>query len=153
MTIRNRTFTGRVTILRRMMYWQWCNLTLSRRFWATKLCLRASKISKNACFSKIWISFLKSCEPAGLFYSIKSRFDLILNSKNRAPSYGSLDLLPLWSWTLPSLKDTNADRYFQERLGCSVSRNKNWESVVKEGTGVSYKSFRTFSNKICTSNL
>ena len=52
-----------------------------------------------------------------------------------------------------SLTDTNADRCFQERLGCSVSRDKNWGSVVKERTGVSFKSFRTFSNKICASNL
>ena len=49
--------------------------------------------------------------------------------------------------------DTNADRYLQERLRCSVSRNKNWGSVVKEGTEVPYKSFRMFINKICTSNL
>ena len=28
---------------------QWCNLTLPRRFWATKVCLRASKISKYVC--------------------------------------------------------------------------------------------------------
>ena len=34
-----------------------------------------------------------------------------------------------------------------------MSRDKNWETVVKEGTGVSYKSFRTFSNIICFSNL
>ena len=53
----------------------------------------------------------------------------------------------------PSLTDTNADRCFQERLGCSVSRDKNWGPVVKERTGVSFKSFRTFSNEICTSNL
>ena len=53
----------------------------------------------------------------------------------------------------PSLTDTNADRCFQERLGCSVSRDKNWGPVVNERTGVSYKSFRTFSNEICTSNL
>ena len=52
-----------------------------------------------------------------------------------------------------SLTDTNKDRYFQERLGCCVSRHKNWGPMVKERTGVSYKSFRTFSNKICTSNL
>ena len=52
-----------------------------------------------------------------------------------------------------SLTDTNADRCFQERLVCNVSRDKNWGSVVREGTGVSYKSFRTFINKICTSNL
>ena len=52
-----------------------------------------------------------------------------------------------------SLTDTNADRCFQERLGCSVPRNKNWGPVVKEGTRISYKSFTTFSNKICTSNL
>ena len=36
---------------------------------------------------------------------------------------------------------------------CGVSRDKNWVPVVKEGTRVSYKSFRTFSNKTCTSNL
>ena len=29
---------------------QWCNLTLARRFWATKVCLRASKISKICLF-------------------------------------------------------------------------------------------------------
>ena len=29
---------------------QWCNLTFSRRFWATKVCLRASKISKICLF-------------------------------------------------------------------------------------------------------
>lgn len=52
-----------------------------------------------------------------------------------------------------SLTDTNADRYLQERLGYSVSRNKNWGPVVKEGTEVPYKSFRMFINKICTSNL
>ena len=34
-----------------------------------------------------------------------------------------------------------------------MSRDKNWGPVVKEGTGVSYKSFRTFSNKIYPSNL
>ena len=52
-----------------------------------------------------------------------------------------------------SLSDTNAGRCFQERLRCSVSRDKNWGTVVKEEKGVSYKSFRSFSNKICTSNL
>ena len=52
-----------------------------------------------------------------------------------------------------SLADTNAGRCFQERLRCSVSRDKNWGPVVKEKKGVSYKSFRSFSNKICTSNL
>ena len=51
-----------------------------------------------------------------------------------------------------SLTDTNADRCFQERLGCSESRDKNWGLVVKEGTGVSHKSFRTFSNEVCTSD-
>ena len=25
---------------------QWCNLTLTQRFWATKVCLWASKVSK-----------------------------------------------------------------------------------------------------------
>ena len=39
------------------------------------------------------------------------------------------------------------------RLGCSVSRDKKWRPVVKEGTGVSYKSFRTFSYEICAFNL
>ena len=34
-----------------------------------------------------------------------------------------------------------------------MSRDKNWGPVVKEEKGVSYKSFRSFSNKICTSNL
>ena len=34
-----------------------------------------------------------------------------------------------------------------------LARDKSWKLVVKEGTEVSYKSFRTFSNKICTSNL
>ena len=34
-----------------------------------------------------------------------------------------------------------------------MSRDKNWGPVVKEKKGVSYKSFRSFSNKICTSNL
>ena len=29
---------------------QWCNLTFSRRFWVTKVCLRASKISKICLF-------------------------------------------------------------------------------------------------------
>ena len=59
-----------------------------------------------------------------------------------------------WSghYSVPII-DANADRWFQGRLGCSVSRDKNWGALVKEGTGVSYKSLRTFSNKICTSNL
>ena len=30
---------------------QWCNLTLSRRFWATKVCLWASKYSKICLFN------------------------------------------------------------------------------------------------------
>ena len=47
-----------------------------------------------------------------------------------------------------SLTNANADRYFQERLGCNVSRCKNWGPEDQEGTGESYKSFRTFSNKI-----
>ena len=34
-----------------------------------------------------------------------------------------------------------------------VSMDKNWGPVIKEGTGVSYKSSTTFSNKICTSNF
>ena len=34
-----------------------------------------------------------------------------------------------------------------------MSRDKNSGLVAKEGTGVSYKSFKTFSNKICVSNL
>ena len=41
----------------------------------------------------------------------------------------------------------------KKKLKSSVSRDMNWGPVVKEGTGVSYKSFRTFNNKICTSNL
>ena len=41
----------------------------------------------------------------------------------------------------------------KKKLRSSVSRDMNWGPVVKEGTGVSYKSFRTFNNKICTSNL
>ena len=45
------------------------------------------------------------------------------------------------------LTGTNADRCFQERLGCSVSREKNWGLVVKEGTGVSYKSFKLLAIK------
>ena len=39
------------------------------------------------------------------------------------------------------------------KVGCSVSRNINWGLVVKEGTGVAYKSFQTFSEKTCTSDL
>ena len=31
---------------------QWCNLTLFSRFWATKMCLWASKISKICLFSR-----------------------------------------------------------------------------------------------------
>ena len=34
-----------------------------------------------------------------------------------------------------------------------VSMDKNWGPVIKEGTGISYKSSTTFSNKICTSNF
>ena len=36
--------------LYRLNIGQWCNLTLVRRFWATKVCLRASKISKIYVF-------------------------------------------------------------------------------------------------------
>ena len=34
-----------------------------------------------------------------------------------------------------------------------VSKDKNWGPVIKEGTGVLYKSSTTFSNKIFTSNF
>ena len=41
---------------------QWCNLTLSRPFWATKVCLRASKIPKICLFGCLteWTTFWKA---------------------------------------------------------------------------------------------
>ena len=43
------------------MEYQWCNLTLAWWFWATKVCLWASKISKMSVWSPDWKSnFLKS---------------------------------------------------------------------------------------------
>ena len=35
-----------------LLLMQWCNLTLARWFWATKVCLRASKISKICQFGR-----------------------------------------------------------------------------------------------------
>ena len=32
---------------------QWCNLTLAQQFWATKVCLRASKVSKICPFGSL----------------------------------------------------------------------------------------------------
>ena len=40
---------------------QWCNQTLARQLWVTKVCLRASKISKIYVWLPKWVSnFLKS---------------------------------------------------------------------------------------------
>ena len=38
------------------MEYQWCNLILVWWFWATKVCLRASKISKMSVWSPNWTS-------------------------------------------------------------------------------------------------
>ena len=43
-------WTGWIDFILVLFQLQWCNLTLARRFWATKVCLRASKISKICLF-------------------------------------------------------------------------------------------------------
>ena len=41
---------GTYPVLSVCTYYQWCNLTLARQFWVSKMCLRVSKILKICLF-------------------------------------------------------------------------------------------------------
>ena len=78
---------------------------------------------------------------------------VILISKAREELTQWKKQLKLEKWPVHNSTSLSDNRCMQERVGCSVLKDKNKRSVVKKGIGIPYQYFGTSVHKTFTFNL